>query len=256
MRLRIVDVEVGFPSQAGEVRAIERVSLETKNGEFVSIVGPSGCGKTTLLRAIAELLPVRSGVIERIARDDRNRRILTVFQENSLFPWMTTIENAAFGLEMQGVGRREREDRAREMLDRFGFQGRERAWPHQLSLGMKQRVAVIRCFLADPALMLMDEPFAALDALTRLTLQEELLGLWERDQKSVVFITHDLDEAIRLSDRILVMSASPGRIIAEHRVHLARPRPLGIILDPEFQELKSRMHRELGFVTAEHAFTR
>jgi NitT/TauT family transport system ATP-binding protein len=121
---------------------------------------------------------------------------------------------------------------------------------------MKQRVAVIRCFLADPALMLMDEPFAALDALTRLTLQQELLGLWERDRKSVVFVTHDLDEAIRLSDRILVMSAAPGRIVGEHRVRLARPRPLSVITDPEFQELKSRMHRELGLDVGERALAR
>jgi NitT/TauT family transport system ATP-binding protein len=257
MRLKCLDVGVDFSSDGGSVRALESVSLETADGEFVSIVGPSGCGKTTLLRAIVGLLPVRKGSIEHIVcRADQNQRILTVFQENSLFPWMTALDNAAFGLRMQGIGQREREEKARELLWRFGFRDREDAYPYQLSLGMKQRVAVIRCFLSDPALMLMDEPFAALDALTRLTLQEELLGLWERDKKSVLFVTHDLDEAIRLSDRILVMSPGPAQIIAEHRVPFPRPRPLALITESEFQLLKAKMHRELGLEMGERTDVR
>ena len=143
MRLNCVDVGVDFVSNGGSRHALQRVSLETREGEFVSVGGPSGCGKTTLLRAIIGLVPIRTGTIERIScRDDRNERILTVPQEDSLFPWMTVLANAAFGLEMQGVEREKREARARELLDRFGFRGREKDYPHQLSMGMKQRVAI------------------------------------------------------------------------------------------------------------------
>jgi NitT/TauT family transport system ATP-binding protein len=257
MRLRCSGVGIDFHSGPVRVTALDEVWLDTQESEFVSIVGPSGCGKTTLLRAIAGLLPVTRGRIERIAgRGDAADRVLTVFQEDSLFPWMTVLDNAAFGLEMQGVPRPRREAAARELLARFGFAGRERAYPHQLSLGMKQRVAVIRCFLADPALMLMDEPFAALDALTRLTLQEELLGLWERDRKTVIFVTHDLDEAIRLSDRIVVMSAQPGRIVSEHLVTFPRPRHLALVTDPRFLPLKARLYSELGLRVDEPAYAR
>ena len=250
MRLRCRGLHVGFATAQGRVKVLEDVSLEASEGEFVSVVGPSGCGKTTLLRLIAGLLSPDRGAIEKKGRSR------TVFQENSLFPWMTVLDNAAFGLEMDGVPRAEREQRALPMLHRFGFAGRERAYPHQLSLGMKQRVAVIRCFLSEPDLMLMDEPFAALDALTRLTLQEELLSLWERQRKSIVFVTHDIEEAIRLSDRILVMASGPGRIISEHAVPLLRPRPLAVVADAEFQEMKTTMLRELGIQTGSAVLAR
>jgi len=169
-----------------------------------------------------------------------------VSQEHSLFPWMTVLENAAFGCEMQGVPRREREDRARELLHRLGFAGRECAYPHELSLGMKQRVAVARCFLSDPAVMLMDEPFAALDCQRRLVLQQELLDLWEQNHKTVIFVTHDVEEAILLSDRILVFSRQPGRIVAEIPIQLPRPRTAAITLTEEFLLLKRRLAAELG----------
>ncbi|HXE80473.1 MAG TPA: ABC transporter ATP-binding protein [Vicinamibacterales bacterium] len=254
MRLKCRDLTVDFDGRGRCVRALDGVTFETLDREFVSVVGPSGCGKTTLLRAIAGLLPVSQGVIERTpAKGDRSTRVLTVFQENSLFPWMTALENAAFGLEMQGVPRPERERRARAFLARFGFAGREHAYPHQLSLGMKQRIAVIRCFLAEPALMLMDEPFAALDALTRLTLQDELLALWEREPVSVIFVTHDLDEAIRLSDRVFVMSGAPGRMLAAYEVPLPRPRPLSLADDFRGRLLKARLQQDLGLDHADLA---
>jgi len=168
-----------------------------------------------------------------------------------LFPWMTVIENAAFGCEMQGIPRREREDRARTLLHKLGFAGRERAYPHELSLGMKQRVAVARCFLSDPAVMLMDEPFAALDCQRRLELQQQLLDLWEQNRMTVIFVTHDVEEAILLSDRILVFSRQPGRITAELRIQLPRPRATSVTMTDEFLSLKRRIASELGMAIGE-----
>jgi NitT/TauT family transport system ATP-binding protein len=251
MRLKCKSLGVGFAPKSGAVQAISDVTFETRDGEFLSIIGPSGCGKTTLLRTLAGLIRPQQGSVERFASpNDCTERILMVFQENSLFPWMTVLENATFGLEMQGIGKAERNLRAYPLLDRFGFTGRENAYPHQLSLGMKQRVAVIRSFLSDPAVLLMDEPFAALDCQTRLVIQQELLQLWEQDQRSVIFVTHDLEEAILLSDRILVLSPQPGRVIAEFPVRFDRPRATSITLDEEFLHLKKRIAAQLGMVVS------
>ena len=239
-------VGVDYPAVGGVVHALRDVTFETRAGEFLSVVGPSGCGKTTLLRVLAALIQPTRGRVERPVHLNGKNRTLIVFQEHGLFPWMTVIENAAFGLEMQGVGKGERESRALELLHRYGFRGRERAYPHQLSLGMKQRVAVIRCFLSDPPVMLMDEPFAALDCQTRLTLQQELLELWEQTHKTVVFVTHDMDEALLLSDRVLVLSAQPGTVRAEFAVPFPRPRTAELTLEEEFLSLKRRIARELG----------
>jgi NitT/TauT family transport system ATP-binding protein len=246
-------VSAGYPAAGGLVHALEDVTFETRAGEFLSVVGPSGCGKTTLLRALAGLIQPTHGRVERPVHVHGTHGPLIVFQEHGLFPWMTVIENAAFGLEMLGVGRRERESRSLELLHRYGFRGRERAYPHQLSLGMKQRVAVIRCFLSDPPVMLMDEPFAALDCQTRLTLQRELLELWEQNHKTVVFVTHDMDEALLLSDRVLVLSAQPGTVRAEFAVPFPRPRAAELTLEEEFLSLKRRIARELGMRTMQAA---
>lgn len=247
MRLRCSELGVTFPSPAGPVPALQGVSFETRENEFLCIVGPSGCGKTTLLRVLAGIQPAMQGKVERIpSPQDRNSAVLLVSQERNLFPWMTAAENAAFGLEMQGVAKRERLERAHQVLARMGFEGREQAWPHELSLGMKQRVAVARCFLSDPAVMLMDEPFAALDCLRRLELQQQLLELWEERHKTVLFVTHDIEEALFLGDRILVLSRQPGRIIAEFRVTFSRPRSAAVTMTAEFLELKRRIARSLG----------
>jgi ABC-type nitrate/sulfonate/bicarbonate transport system ATPase subunit len=243
---------VGFRSQGRAVRALDDVSLEAHSGEFLSILGPSGCGKTTLLRAIAGLIEPDRGSVERILTpEDRNGRALLVFQQNSLFPWMNVLQNAVFGLEMQAVPRREREALARGLLERLGLGDRERSYPHQLSVGMRQRVAVIRSFLSDPGLLLMDEPFAALDCLTRGVLQQELLDLWEQNHKSVIFVTHDVEEAILLSDRILVLSPGPGTIVAEFPILLERPRTAATVLSDEVLLLKRKIHRTLGMSVGE-----
>jgi len=246
MRVSCINLGVDFETNGKTVTALDGLSLETQEGEFLSVIGPSGCGKTTLLRTIAGLLEPTRGAIEFVPRAGaRDSRGLLVFQENSLFPWMTALENAAFGLEMEGVVRSERERSARELLERHGLGGRERAYPHQLSAGMKQRVAVIRAFLSDPPLLLMDEPFGALDSQTRSALQSELLALWRKDRKSVIFVTHDVDEAIILSDRILVLSAQPGRVIGEVRVPFSRDDRQAAMLSEGFLHLKREILSKL-----------
>ena len=247
MRLRIVNLGVTFPAPSGPVQALRGVSFETRDREFLCIAGPSGCGKTTLLRVTAGLQKPSEGRVERIpSAADRNGQILLVSQERNLFPWMTVLDNAAFGLEMQGVPRRERRERARRLLARLGFEGREEAWPHELSLGMKQRVAVARCFLSDPAVMLMDEPFAALDCLRRMELQQELLRLWDESHKTVLFVTHDIEEAILLGDRVLVLGGSPSHILTEFRVPFDRPRSPALAFTAEFLDLKKSIAAALG----------
>jgi len=247
MRVRCASVGVTYAANGTSVCALADVSFETREREFLAVVGPSGCGKTTLLRVLAGLQQPTGGGVERIALPgDQAQRALLVFQENSLFPWMTVLENAAFGLEMQGVRRREREGRALAMLERFGLAGRERAYPHQLSVGQKQRVAVIRSFLSEPSLLLLDEPFAAADAQTRAGLQQELLAIWEQEHRSVIFVTHDVDEAILLSDRILVMSPQPGTILREFEAPFERPRRPELVLEEDFLKLKRRIWLCLG----------
>ncbi|MGQ9635059.1 MAG: ABC transporter ATP-binding protein [Bryobacteraceae bacterium] len=254
MRLRIVNLSLTFPAPGGPVHALRGVSFETREREFLSLVGPSGCGKTTLLRLVAGLQAPTEGEVQRIpSAADRNPQVLLVSQERNLFPWMTVLDNAAFGLEMQGVPLRQRRQRARALLARLGFEDREQAWPHELSLGMKQRVAVARCFLSDPAVMLMDEPFAALDCQRRMELQQELLKLWEESHKTVLFVTHDIEEAILLGDRVLVFSRQPGRVVAEFPIPFRRPRQTEITMTDEFLELKRRVAAALGLILHKEA---
>ena len=242
---------VTYPDHGKSVRALTDVTFEVHKGEFVAVIGPSGCGKTTLLHVFAGLLPPTSGSVERNIELEGRPRTAMVFQENSVFPWMTVLQNAAFGLEMRRVPRAERERQAMAMLERFGLAGRERDYPGELSTGMKARVAVIRAFLSGAPVLLMDEPFAALDRQRRIMAQQELEELWESQRKTVVFVTHDVDEAIQLSDRVVVLSASPGTVLAEYKVPMARPRTLLWERDDEAFALKRRIFELLQLAPLE-----
>lgn len=200
--------------------AVSDVSFSVKRGEFVCIVGPSGCGKTTVLRILAGLEEQLSGTVKLHSTTPP----AMVFQEASVLPWLTVSENIAFPLSLKGVARAEKEARVRDMLELTGLTEFATARPHQLSGGMKQRVSVARALVDDREILLMDEPFGALDEQTRLVLQQELLRIWETTGKTVVFITHSVDEALTLADRVLVMSPRPGRLVADLAVPFERPR--------------------------------
>jgi len=206
-----------FATADGEVQATDKVDLAIRSGEFVTLVGPSGCGKTTLLKAIAGFIRPTEGTItcdgKPVQGPGRERGV--VFQELAILPWRTVRRNIGHGLEIAGVSRQERDNTVRRLIELTGLTGFEERYPHELSGGMRQRVAVARTWAADPDVILMDEPFAAVDAMTRLTLQEELARLCAATRKTVFFITHSVDEAVFLGDRLLVMTRRPGRIKAE-----------------------------------------
>lgn len=217
----VSDLSHAFYDRRGKraVQALSHLSFSVQKGEFVSIVGPSGCGKSTVLRLLAGLDAVVSGTVQM-----EEQRPGMVFQEQSLFPWLTVEENVAFPLRTQGVPRKQWEQPVRDLIALCGLADFRDSWPHQLSGGMKQRTAVARALAADRDVLLMDEPFGALDEQTRLKLQQELLRVWEDSGKTVVFITHSVEEALVLSDRVLVMSSRPGRILKDIPVPFARPR--------------------------------
>jgi len=218
--IRVHDLHKTF----GELVAIDGVSFEIAQGEFFMIVGPSGCGKTTLLRVLAGLDTITSGTIE-IATPNSQRPVNSmIFQGDSIFPWMTVWSNAAYGLRMRGVSTATIREVVAHYLARTGLTRFADYYPHQLSGGMRQRVSIARAFANDPEILLMDEPFSALDAQNKLLLQEELLRIWEEHKKTVVFITHSVDEAVFLGDRIMVMTAQPGKLKSFVQVPVARPR--------------------------------
>jgi NitT/TauT family transport system ATP-binding protein len=239
MRIDCEHLTKAYDRAQGELSALENVTFSVADNEFISIVGPSGCGKTTLLKIIAGLLEPTSGTVRMSGVADGERLVSAlVFQDHGLFPWLTVLDNVAFGLEMIGIGRSLRHEQARAFIERVGLAHFADSYPDQLSVGMRQRVGIVRAFVTNTPLLLMDEPFGALDSQTRLVLQEELLRIWEEHRKVVVFVTHDIDEAIRLSDRILVMSGRPGRILEEVPVPLERPRVLARRKPPEVADIK------------------
>lgn len=225
-----------------QVQALEDVTFRIGHREVVSIVGPSGCGKSTLLRILAGLLAADSGTVAKVGEPANGRPAnALVFQSHGLFPWMTIRENVAFGLRMAGARKQERLARAEELIERIGLSGFGSRYPHELSEGMRQRANLARAFVVDPELLLMDEPFAALDAQTRLVLQRELLEIFERSHKSVIYVTHDIEEAVLLGDRVLVMTGRPGRIREEIPVPLPHPRNLVSGDDPRVLSLRRRI---------------
>lgn len=226
--VHVKDLSKRYVTNEADVTALIDINLIIDAGEFVSLLGPSGCGKSTLLRIIAGLLPASSGGVEIhgavVTAPGPERAV--VFQDYALFPWMTVEANVAFGLEARGVSAAERTRVATELLGVVGLSEFAKKYPHHLSGGMKQRVSIARALAVDPQILLMDEPFGALDAQTRSLMQEELLRIWRRYRKTVIFVTHSIDEAIYLSDRIVVMTARPGRIKAVIEVQQERPRDL------------------------------
>jgi len=236
--LRALTVEVGPPHR--RVAALDRLDLDVPPGQFVCVLGPSGCGKSTLLAAIAGHIATKEGYVDvdsaRVEHPHPDRGL--VFQQHTLFPWKRVIDNVAFGLKMQGIGAAARRREAQRLLDLVGLSGYASHYPAQLSGGMQQRVEIARVLINRPRVLLMDEPFGALDAQTRRKMQALLLELWASIRTTVIFVTHDIDEALFLGDRVVVLSRQPARIVADFEVPFTRPRTEASTLDPAFVGIK------------------
>jgi len=235
------------PPNRNPVRALNNFDIDVEEGEFLSIVGPSGCGKSTFLNAVLGLLHVDSGDLtlsgRTISGPGTDRAM--VFQEFGLLPWRTVLHNVELGLELKGVAAQARRDTCNTLIKMVGLAGFESHYPHELSGGMKQRVGLARALATNPDVLLMDEPFAALDAQTRDIMQAELLRIWHEARKTVLFVTHQIDEAIYLSDRVMVMTKRPGRAKKLFKIPLARPRDYEMRVTPEFNDLKLQIWNEL-----------
>ena len=243
VKVHVENVVKKFNGRGGEMVALNGVTLDIHDNEFICVVGPSGCGKSTLLNIIAGLLEPTSGEVycdgKLVEGTGTDRGV--VFQQYALFPWLTVKKNVKFALEMRGIKGREADELAMKYLDKVDLVKFADHYPKELSGGMKQRVAIARAYAADPQVLLMDEPFGALDAQTRTQLQTELLQTWERDQKTCFFITHDVDEAIILAQKVIVMSARPGRVKAIIDIDIPYPRDQETKMSPRFLELKNEI---------------
>jgi len=239
-----------FPTRNGDVHALESASFRITAGEFVSILGPSGCGKTTLLRIVAGLLPPSTGEVRFEGVPSAGEaRVALAFQEHGLFPWMTVLENVAFALEDYDDGSKSRQEVARSFVDQVGLGRYSGLYPQQLSRGMRQRVNIARAFARNPQVLMLDEPFASLDAQSRRVLQEELMTRWRQHSNTVIFVTHDIEEAVLLADRVLLMSGAPGRIVEEHDIGLPRPRDLDAWESTEVREIRRSLWLRLAAET-------
>lgn len=245
-----------FRTKDGPITACEQIDLEVNPGEFLVIVGPSGCGKSTLLRMIAGLEEPTSGTIHATAANNRPPTNSMVFHGRTLFPWLSLRSNVAYGLRMQGASRKHAQEQADQLLEMVGLTQFRNAWPHQVSEGMRQRASLARALATNPQLLLMDEPFGALDEQTRYILQEELLQIWEDTGKTVIFVTHSIEEALLLGDRVLVMTARPGTFADDIAVPFARPRDLtsirsheqyGLLFDRIWSSLRDEVERGGAF---------
>ncbi len=247
-KLEVRNLTKGFPRGRGEVMPVlEDISFAVADLEFVAIVGPSGCGKSTFLRIVDGLIPPDRGTIQINGRavDGPGHGRGMVFQSFDLFPWRTAIGNVEFGLEMMDVPRRECRERAQRWIELVGLRGFEHSYPHQLSGGMQQRVGLARALAIEPEVLLMDEPFGALDVQTRDLLQDELLAIWQRERKTVVFVTHSIEEAIYLADRVVLFTPRPAHIERVLDVPFGRPRTEDVKSTPQFVELRREIWQSL-----------
>ncbi|QYY30939.1 ABC transporter ATP-binding protein [Cupriavidus pinatubonensis] len=243
--------------RGGQTQALLPVDFEVRDNDFVTILGPSGCGKSTLLRIVAGLDTPTGGTVlldgQPVSGPGADRGM--VFQSYTLFPWLTIAQNVRFGLRERGMSEAEQRERSDFFIQRVGLRGFEHHYPRQLSGGMQQRTAIARALANDPKILLLDEPFGALDNQTRVLMQELLLGIWEASRKTVLFVTHDIDEAIFMANRVAVFSARPGRIKSEIAVDFPHPRHYTIKTSPEFSALKARLTEEIraeAMAAAEH----
>jgi len=235
------------PRTGGRLLALDNIDLHVDDGEFVTIVGPSGCGKTTFINLCDGLLKPTAGKIDidgkQVTGPGTDRGM--VFQDSCLMPWRTVFKNVIFGLECQGLDNAEGQERARKFINLVGLQGFEDHYPHELSGGMQQRCNLARALTVDPKILIMDEPFASLDAQTREIMQKELLRIWSEAKKTVLFITHQINEAIYLADRVIIFGARPGRVKQTLKIDLPRPRDLSLKRDPRFLELENRVWEQI-----------
>lgn len=245
--LQVSGVAKTFPGRAGGTVALEATDLLVQENDFITILGPSGCGKSTLLRMVAGLDSPSTGLISLdgrpVAGPGADRGM--VFQSYTLFPWLTVLQNVCFGLREQGMPAAQQQEIAQRFIAKVGLRGFEQHFPGQLSGGMQQRTALARALANNPRILLMDEPFGALDHQTRELMQELLLGIWEEERKTVLFVTHDIDEAIFMANRVVVMSARPGRIKCDLAVPLEHPRHYAVKTAPAFTQLKARLTEEI-----------
>ncbi|MCW5769195.1 MAG: ABC transporter ATP-binding protein [Phycisphaeraceae bacterium] len=243
--VRVRDVWMTFAgkSRGSDVHVLEGVHADVRAGEFVCIVGPSGCGKSTLLNIVAGFIPPTSGQVmvegKRVSRPDARR--IFVFQENGVFPWLTVTQNVGFGLQRREPAERHRI--VQHYIDMVGLTGFERAFPRELSGGMRQRVEIARALASQPSIIYMDEPFGALDYLTRLKMRADLIRIWQEERKTILFVTHDIEEAVQLADRVLVMTRRPATIKEEVRVDLPRPRDID---SPDYLRVRDRIFDAMG----------
>ena len=253
--IRIENVSRSFATDGGSLLALDRVSFEVPAHGVTAVVGPNGSGKSTLLRLISGLLAPDSGTITIDAQPvtDADRRVGLVFQEPRLLPWRRAMDNAAFPLELAGVGRAERNERALRVLELVGLVGFERAYPHQMSGGMRQRLAIGRALARDPSILLLDEPFSALDALTRERFNVELLEIWQRTGATIVLVTHSIPEAVFVADEVVVLSARPGRVAERVAVPLGRPREMRVMESASFARASARIRSHLGMTAQDRS---
>ncbi|MEU7817794.1 ABC transporter ATP-binding protein [Pseudonocardia sp. NPDC049154] len=244
VKITVSGLERHFETPDGLIQALGPLDLEVRDGEFLCIVGPSGCGKSTFLRIAAGLLDPTGGEMS-VERGGTGPLSAMVFQDYSIFPWKTVEQNVRFGLEVGHGAPADADERTEYWLDRLGLSPFRRSYPSELSGGMRQRVSIARALVVEPEILLMDEPFAALDAQLRMLMQDELLALWQEHRRTVVFITHNLDEAVLLGDRVVVMSRRPGRIVGEFQVPFARPRTADLRGSAEFAALEQEIWANL-----------